>query len=330
MTDYADDLIIEYGEQLYGRPVKAHPAKKSSSALLIAMALSKRTRTTREDRVRKLATLTARKAPEVLVKISGTNKGMGKIQAHFEYISRNGKVELENQDGELVSDRAGVRDLCDEWKNGQFGIPDLGIKREAFNIVLSMPPGTERSAVTSAARDFASDEFGANYQYVFATHDDEKHPHVHLCVKALGIDGTRLNPRKQDLQAWRERFAEKLRDHGIEANATPRNARGVTRNPESQKRLHKNWRNEGTERALPASERFLRNKTLQAYEGLAKTLAQSTDKEDRQLALQTIEFVKDFPNIRSRFSRRQEIVIEDGKVARLNVSHASREGPERG
>ncbi|MDI3467782.1 MAG: IncQ plasmid conjugative transfer DNA nicking endonuclease TraR [Nitrospira sp.] len=40
------------------------------------------------------------------------------------------------------------------------------------------------------------------------------HPHVHLTVKAVNFEGTRLNPRKPDLHRWREGFAEALRDHG--------------------------------------------------------------------------------------------------------------------
>lgn len=48
----------------------------------------------------------------------------------------------------------------------------------------------------------------------------------------LGRDGERLNPRKADLQAWRDGFARALRDRGVEAEATPRGARGVTRKAE--------------------------------------------------------------------------------------------------
>ncbi|WP_245288440.1 hypothetical protein [Bradyrhizobium sp. WSM4349] len=42
-------------------------------------------------------------------------------------------------------------------------------------------------------------------------------------------DGKRLNPRKADLQAWRERFAGELRLRGIAAEATPRRTRGRVR-----------------------------------------------------------------------------------------------------
>jgi len=68
--------------------------------------------------------------------------------------------------------------------------------------------------------------------YVFAAHDDEAHPHVHQSLQVRGPDGRRLNPRRQDLRRWRERFAEQLRAHGVEANATARRtrvSRSVTR-----------------------------------------------------------------------------------------------------
>jgi hypothetical protein len=76
---------------------------------------------------------------------------------------------------------------------------------------------------------FAADEF-EGHRYVLVLHsfetdphkDPARYPHVHLCVKARGEDGVRLNPRKQDLQRWRERFAERLREHGIDAAASSR------------------------------------------------------------------------------------------------------------
>jgi hypothetical protein len=74
--------------------------------------------------------------------------------------------------------------------------------------------------------------FSANHEYVFALHTDEPHPHVHLTVKLRGFDGKRLNPRKADLQDWREAFAREMRDQGIEAEASPRSVRGVVRRAE--------------------------------------------------------------------------------------------------
>jgi hypothetical protein len=101
-----------------------------------------------------------------------------------------------------------------------------------MSIVLSMPAGTEPFRVEDASRAFAERVFGERFAYVFVLHDEDRHPHVHLTVRMSGRGGARLNPRKADLQGWREVFAEALRERGVEAEATPRRARGVVRKAE--------------------------------------------------------------------------------------------------
>jgi type IV secretion system T-DNA border endonuclease VirD2 len=53
--------------------------------------------------------------------------------------------------------------------------------------------------------------------------------HVHLVVKAEGIDGRRLHIDKAMLREWRQDFARMMREQGIAANATPRSVRGQTK-----------------------------------------------------------------------------------------------------
>lgn len=169
---------------------------------------------------------TVRGVPEVLIKISSSAKDMRAIAASVDYISRHGMVELEDEHGDTyVGDDARLEALS-EWR----GVPkSKGDRRESFHIVFSMPVQTDRTAVTESVRRFAAETF-EGHQYVFATHNDTDRPHVHLMVKATPYRGSkRLNPRKADLQLWREVFAGHLRSLGVEANATPRAARGVTR-----------------------------------------------------------------------------------------------------
>jgi len=106
-----------------------------------------------------------------------------------------------------------------------------------MHLVLSMPETTDPQAVRSAARAFAKELCGHNHEYVMALHHpgndkDSKQPHVHLSVKCLGFDETRLNPGRTDLQRWRETFAERLRDIGVDATATPRKSRGIVKKAE--------------------------------------------------------------------------------------------------
>jgi hypothetical protein len=63
-------------------------------------------------------------------------------------------------------------------------------------------------------------------------HTDTPRPHVHLAICSRGQAGERLNPKKADLELWRQTFAQALRGWGVEAEATPRRARGVTRKAE--------------------------------------------------------------------------------------------------
>ncbi len=49
---------------------------------------------------------------------------------------------------------------------------------------------------------------------------------MHLVVKAESEQGQRLHIDKAMLRAWREHFAQLMREQGIAANATPRAARG--------------------------------------------------------------------------------------------------------
>ena len=97
--------------------------------------------------------------------------------------------------------------------------------------MLSMPSGTDPLIVQRAAREFAQAEL-ADHRYVMVLHDHQANPHVHLSVRAESRHGKRLNPRKADLQRWRETFAEKLRGWGIDAEATRQATRGQVRNYE--------------------------------------------------------------------------------------------------
>ncbi len=98
-------------------------------------------------------------APEAMVKITNRAsgaQGMGAVRRHLRYISRNGQVELEDQDGQIIAGAAALRDLAHVWQFGGWGIPEESSHREVFNVVLSMPAGTDREAVREAARAFAA------------------------------------------------------------------------------------------------------------------------------------------------------------------------------
>ncbi len=319
MSTLLDDAIKDWGERTGTRKVKGKRGRNISGGSYNKPAPQR----TPANKGRLLRTIN--KAPEVLVKISGGGKDMSRIKAHLDYISRNGEVELEDEQGRINFGKEDVRQLRDEWRRG---IPyENGHRKEAFNIVLSMPPNTDRAAVKNAAREFAKHLF-EGHQYAFAAHDDEKHPHVHLTVKAVNREGIRLNPRKADLQHYREVFAEKLQDFGIEANATPRQARGVVRRPDKQAIRHiqkdyKAGKRDKPARVAVAQAKAVRDevngtaqhqnpaqaniaarhlKTLAGYKNVVAVLAKG-DQQDRELAVKTLDFIQKMPPQKTRHER---------------------------
>jgi len=185
------------------------------------------------DAKAKNATSVIRKAPEVMVKITGSSSGLATVKHHLDYISRNGNVELEDESGTLYRGRDDVKNLREGLK--ACNIPEESKKREFLHVIFSMPPGTPADKTKDAVLKFCREEF-SNRQWVAAMHNDTDHTHVHVCVGTRDIDRAdepRLSPRKADLARWRQGFAEKLRENGIEAAASERRNRFQYRRGES-------------------------------------------------------------------------------------------------
>lgn len=169
---------------------------------------------------------------EVMVKITGFGKGAGHIEAHVKYISRHGKVELENDRGDIISGKEEIKELFSEWTKDFADGKRRKEQRDAVHVFFSMPPGTDPEAVRGSVRDFLTERFSHNHEYVFALHTDQPHPHVHAAIKIKGFDGKSMRQNREDLQSWRESFAANLRARGVDAEATPRTVRGVTKRAE--------------------------------------------------------------------------------------------------
>jgi hypothetical protein len=196
----------------------------------------KRRRSSLADDLQTIARVTAR-TPEVMVRISGKAKGAKHVEEHLRYITRNGELTAEDESGRQVIGRRMVKETAAAWMEGS-ALNRRRNSRDTVNIVLSMPPGTDRDKLLDAARQFGRETFGDHYSYLLVRHDDTDHPHCHLTVRSLGFAGQRLNPKRDDLQAWRVAFAAACRQHGIAAEATPRRVRGVVRKPKKQAVLH--------------------------------------------------------------------------------------------
>lgn len=174
---------------------------------------------------------TARRAPEVVVRITGRQHGGGHVLANFSYISRLGhgadkELALYTSDGEIIRDGHDMQILAQDWHEWEMGDDARRKGATSISMILSMPTGTDPEQLKEAALAFAREEF-ANRSWVASLHVDRDHPHVHLTFARRDHDGRRFHPDRDDLFRYRQRFAQKLRDRGIEANATPAKARGL-------------------------------------------------------------------------------------------------------
>ena len=165
-----------------------------------------------------------RKAPEVVVKVTGRQRGGNHVKAHLDYIGRKGEVDIETRDGEILTTKDDVAERAAEWSDTLQWRSRPTVS--SVSLVFSMPAGTDPDKVLGAVRALAHAELSDNHDYALALHTDTPRPHVHLTVQAEGLDRTRFNPRPVQLNRFRERFARELRARGVAAEATPRRARG--------------------------------------------------------------------------------------------------------
>jgi hypothetical protein len=100
-----DGVLIQWGDRLFypgNRVVKSSPQPKLS-----ALAARQRAAAIRE----RIEATVVRRAPQVMVKVTGGGRGMKAIAAHFRYISKNGRLEIEDERGR----RRGARKRCTSW-----------------------------------------------------------------------------------------------------------------------------------------------------------------------------------------------------------------------
>ena len=282
-----------------------------------------------------------KRAPEVMVKITGRTKSVEHLKSHLEYITRNGELAGETEQGALLVGRVGLKDLQDRWADD--AALDDRRRRDgslSVNVILSMPAGTDAAAVKDAARAFAIETFGANHDYVFVQHLEDKHPHVHLTVRSLGHYGKRLNPRKADLQVWRERFAGELRLRGIAAEATPRRTRGKVRKadrgtvlalrkreitPFVDRRAREDVLREAVEgmSAEQPWEKQIQSRQeaiRRSYLNYAAELERTGKPPDHALAQEIREFVRDMPSIETRWQLLKKELAEFAESRRRDAA----------
>ena len=189
--------------------------------------------------------LTIRRVPEVMVKVSGGAHSLAGVKRHMKYIGRDGELGMETDLSTHVGGPQFEQDLAEDWdldletlsRQSERGIRRRRPGKLVHNLIFSMPPGTPPKKVLEAVRKLAINEWQQRHRYAMALHTDTDHPHVHVVLKAVSEQGERLNIRKATLRSWRSQFAAHLRELGVPANATERAVRGQTRISQSDARF---------------------------------------------------------------------------------------------
>jgi hypothetical protein len=328
-----DGVLIEWGERLFypgNRVVKTHTPR-----FHLPHGSTGGSPHDRANFIRSRIEATLRRAPQVMVKVTGGGRGMNAIAAHFRYISKNGRLAVEDDRGTVEQGKDAVHEIERQWRFGGAHIEDEGHRREAFNIMLSMPRGTDPLVVQRAAREFAKLEF-ADHRYVMVLHDHQANPHVHLSVKAASNHGQRLNPRKTDLHRWREVFAERLREWGVDAEATRQPTRGEQRNHADL------WRGKAKEQgrlreATAPSKSGVRStnsrrEALQAWAKIAIALRESADPGDQALSKSIQGYLSKLPlavELSRRFkAKEQREALPSQQVTRMPTMDRARSEPD--
>ncbi len=298
-----DGMLSEWGARLF-YPIPKGKGGEGGGKLPLLTTVAALTAVMSPNEVRsRVRSTVSPGATQVMVKITGGGRGMKAIAAHFRYIGRQGKeevggkgktLEIEDERGEKIQGRDGLVQLADEWRVAGAYIDDDSPRREAFNIVFSMPVGTPPEAVRAATAEAARELF-EGHKYVFVMHEDQGAPHVHLSVRADRYDGVRLSPRKADLDHWRAVFAQRLQDRGVNAVASRQPVRAANRN------YRKLWEERAAGRGQLIRERpakrtsaralAVRSDAIKAWEHIAGALARSKEPEDIRLAVEAVRYL---------------------------------------
>ena len=284
--------------------------------------------------------LTVRRVPEVMVKVSGGARTLAGVERHMAYIGRTGKLGLEDDLGTRLDGKGFERVLIEDWDLDIEALrrqTERSIRGErkpsklVHNIIFSMPPGTPPQKVLNAVKKLARNEWQFKHRYAMTLHTDDDHPHVHVVVKAVSEYGERLNIRKATLREWRRQFAANLRELGIAANATERAVRGETKTHKLDGIFRAAERNSSTHMHDRQQQilRELARGTLATYEGSARlkatrmevvdgwrrVAAQLATSGDRDLVTRIHSFVAGMP---------QPLTEKELMVDQLRVSNRTR------
>ncbi len=165
----------------------------------------------------------AQQSREVIVRVTGRTRNPSGLAAQLSYNTRKGELPGELSNGRILHGLDDMRALRDRWvaDNAAYA-RRTSCPTQSLGVVLSMPAGTPHETVVEATRAWARQHISPVTEWFAVQHADRSHFHSHVAVRAVQLDGYRLETPPREIQAWRETFAQSLRQQGVMAEATPR------------------------------------------------------------------------------------------------------------
>ena len=101
-----DGVLVQWGDRLFYGPNRV---VHSRTPVVGGLAMQARADAVR----RRIQAIVVRRAPQVMVKVTGGGRGMGAIAAHLRYISKSGRLPFEDDRGVVRDGPEALRDLVD-------------------------------------------------------------------------------------------------------------------------------------------------------------------------------------------------------------------------
>ncbi len=235
----------------------------------------------------------ARRAPQSVVKRirAGGCHSAKELTRQLAYVTREEAAYVTWTNFAGVDRPVGDKTLervVEDWSSSWRGTPKRG---HTDHIILSFPSGVTLDQAEAIARAwgqgiFASGEYGDQWRYVAAVHEDPEHLHAHFVVDKVGCDWGRflsISQRSElNYDVMREAHAAIARAHGVEMVASARLSRGIIAYPprETEYRAAHALHGPGCEVAAPPmspSERETREGQVRGfaeqYAGLGRLAA---------------------------------------------------------
>lgn len=179
------------------------------------------------------------KNSEVVVKVTGYSKGRQSVINNLQYISRNGKVPLITNNGELIEDKDDIRSFTNQFANSSIMGKKRQNARDTAHFSLSFPEASKEDLHT-AVEGFAMKNF-PNREYVMAYHEEEEgKPHIHLIVQMRDKElKNTLRINQKEIDEYRQDFSNHINNLNYESSASRRITRGEIKKPKKQIEYHK-------------------------------------------------------------------------------------------